>query len=254
LDAEIAAVERMGVEIRVNSPIEGEGGIDRLFEDGYGAVFVGIGAHRGLRLNIPGEGDYPEVKDCVTFLREINLGEVEELSGRVVTIGGGFSAIDCARVALRVGAEESHVVYRRTQVEMPAPAEDAPKKGKTSVQPGQKPVSFTLLGETFPASTWREVLVTTCAALARRHPDDFAAIATTVKGRKRQYIAPAPDGMINPAPIPGTDLWVETNQSAKSVVRLVEKLLAAFGYSPDDFAVHMDTAAAETASYAESRL
>jgi restriction system protein len=141
-----------------------------------------------------------------------------------------------------------------SQVEMPAPAEDAPKKGKTSVQPGQKPVSFTLLGETFPASTWREVLVTTCAALARRHPDDFAAIATTVKGRKRQYIAPAPDGMINPAPIPGTDLWVETNQSAKSVVRLVEKLLAAFGYSPDDFAVHMDTAAAETASYAESRL
>ena len=83
------------------------------------------------------------------------------------------------------------------------------------------------------------MLVAACAALARRHPDDFAEIATTVKGRKRQYIASTPEGMISAASIPDTALWVETNQSAKSVVRLIERLLAAFGHGPEDFAVQV---------------
>jgi NADH-quinone oxidoreductase subunit F len=118
LDAEIAAVERLGVEIKVNSPIDKNFGIDELLQDGYKSVFIGVGAHKGLKLRIPGEDKYPTVKDCVLFLREINLGLKKALDGSVVTIGGGYSAIDCARTALRMGADESHIVYRRTRNEM----------------------------------------------------------------------------------------------------------------------------------------
>jgi NADPH-dependent glutamate synthase beta subunit-like oxidoreductase len=118
LDAEIAAVERLGVEIKVDSPIDRTFGIDKLLEHGYKSVFIGVGAHKGLKLRIPGEDKYPTVKDCVLFLREINMGLEKELDGSVVTIGGGYSAIDCARTALRMGASESHIVYRRTRNEM----------------------------------------------------------------------------------------------------------------------------------------
>jgi len=118
LDAEIAAVERLGVEIKVNSPIDRDFGIDKLLQHGYKAVFIGVGAHQGLKLRIPGEDKYPTVKDCVLFLREINMGQEKALKGNVITIGGGYSAIDCARTALRVGANESHIVYRRTRNEM----------------------------------------------------------------------------------------------------------------------------------------
>jgi NADH-quinone oxidoreductase subunit F len=118
LDAEIAAVERLGVEIKVDSPIDRTFGIDKLLEHGYKSVFIGVGAHKGLKLRIPGEDKYPTVKDCVLFLREINMGLEKALDGSVVTIGGGYSAIDCARTALRMGAAESHIVYRRTRNEM----------------------------------------------------------------------------------------------------------------------------------------
>ena len=58
-----------------------------------------------------------------------------------------------------------------------------------------------------------------------------------MKGRTRHYVAASPDGMIAPAQIPGTELWVEANQSAKSVAQVVGKLLAAFGHTPEDFAL-----------------
>jgi len=58
-----------------------------------------------------------------------------------------------------------------------------------------------------------------------------------VKGRTRQYVSASPDGMIAPAKIPGTELWVEANQSAKSVVQVIGKLLSALGHEVGDFAV-----------------
>jgi hypothetical protein len=66
---------------------------------------------------------------------------------------------------------------------------------------------------------------------------DVAGTAFGIKGKKRQYVAPSPDGMINPAQIPGTELWVEANQSATSVQRVVELLLVALGHEPGEFAV-----------------
>ena len=90
-----------------------------------------------------------------------------------------------------------------------------------------------------PSASWRDVLLGVCAALAAHHGPAFAEAACTVKGRTRHYVATSPDGMIAPAQIPGTELWVEANQSAKSVVQVVGKLLAALGHAPEDFAVSL---------------
>jgi restriction system protein len=120
----------------------------------------------------------------------------------------------------------------------PEPAEPT---AKVAVQEPdkKKPKGFMLLGEKHAASLWRHLFLGTCAALAAHHGPSFAEAAFTVKGRTRQYVAASPDGMIAPAQIPGTDLWVEANQSAKSAVQVVEKLLAALGHVPGDFAVDL---------------
>ena len=76
-----------------------------------------------------------------------------------------------------------------------------------------------------------------CTNLARLHGAEFAPAAMTVRGKKRQHIAASPEGMINPARIAGTDLWLETNQSATSALRVIIKLLVATGHEEQDFAV-----------------
>lgn len=115
--------------------------------------------------------------------------------------------------------------------------------GQTGILPptatagSRKPAGFTLFGQSYRADSWRGVLLGVCEALAQRHGATFAPTVFAVRGKKRQYIAPSPDGMISPAQIPGTDLWVEANQSAKSVRKLVARLLVALGHEPGEFAV-----------------
>jgi negative regulator of replication initiation len=104
----------------------------------------------------------------------------------------------------------------------------------------KKPTGLTLLGQSHSLDSWRGVLLGVFEALAQEHGETFAPAAFGVKGRKRQYVAPVPDGMINPAQIPGTDLWVEANQSATSVQRVVERLLVALGHDPGVFAVAVE--------------
>jgi NADH-quinone oxidoreductase subunit F len=120
LRAEIKEIENIGVEIRTNTPVDS---LDELFKQGYNAVFLAIGAHQGVKIGVKGE-DSPRVKECVSFLREVSLGNKVEVGERVAVIGGGNAAIDSARTALRLGAKEVTIVYRRTRTEMPASAEE----------------------------------------------------------------------------------------------------------------------------------
>lgn len=99
-----------------------------------------------------------------------------------------------------------------------------------------KPTSFLLFGETYPFGTWRGMLLRVCEVLALRQ-DRFAEVAVTIRGRSRQHIALAPDGMIDPLLIEGTDLWLEANQSSRTSQRVVQMLLAAFGYSENVFQI-----------------
>ena len=117
---EIREIEMAGVKIRLNTRVES---LDSLFEQGYQAVFLAIGAHEEMAVNIEGE-DLPGVIGCVEFLRRFNLGEKVEIGNRVGVIGGGNVAVDSARVALRLGARRVTIFYRRTKNEMPAQTEE----------------------------------------------------------------------------------------------------------------------------------
>ncbi|MFQ6122720.1 MAG: NADH-quinone oxidoreductase subunit NuoF, partial [Dehalococcoidales bacterium] len=130
LRAEIKEIEDIGVEIRTNTRVDS---IDRLFAEGYNAVFLAIGAHQGLRIGVEGE-DSPRVMECINFLREVNLGKEVKLGDKVAVIGGGNAAIDASRVALRLGAKEVSIIYRRTEAEMPASREEVEEAVKEGVQ------------------------------------------------------------------------------------------------------------------------
>jgi len=120
LDAEIKTITDLGVEIRCNQNVES---VDELFNQGFNAVFLALGAHQNVEMGIPGEED-EKVLNCVTMLRRVNLGEKVEVGEKVGVVGGGNSAIDAARVALRLGAKEVTIFYRRTRAEMPASPEE----------------------------------------------------------------------------------------------------------------------------------
>ncbi|MBI4778817.1 FAD-dependent oxidoreductase [Candidatus Desantisbacteria bacterium] len=119
LDKEIAGICKHGVEIRCNAALGSDFTIDSLMSDGFEAVFIGIGAHGSYGLGVDGD-KIDGVSSAVDFLRDMGLNKETRFKGRVAVIGGGNSAIDAARTALRLGAAEVMVVYRRSRAEMPA--------------------------------------------------------------------------------------------------------------------------------------
>lgn len=120
LQAEIKEIANVGVEIKTNTNVES---LESLFGQGYDAIFLGIGAQQATGIGVDGE-DSPRVIGGVSFLREVSLGKKVELGNRVAVIGGGNTAMDSARTALRLGAKEVTIVYRRTRAEMPASPEE----------------------------------------------------------------------------------------------------------------------------------
>jgi len=120
LARDIEYIRRAGVVIETNRSIQS---LQELRDEGFDAIFVAVGAHADIRLGIPGE-ESEGVHHALSFLRQVALGELSELPGRVVVIGGGNAAIDSARTALRLGASSVTVLYRRTEEEMPAIREE----------------------------------------------------------------------------------------------------------------------------------
>jgi heterodisulfide reductase subunit A len=120
LDTEISYIEELGVEIKADTPVKN---LTEVFNKGYKAVFLGIGAGTSQKLGIPGE-DSPGVFHGLEFLRQVNSGARVSLGSKVAVVGGGSTAIDAARVAGRSGAKELTVLYRRTRAEMPAVASE----------------------------------------------------------------------------------------------------------------------------------
>ncbi|HMK75485.1 MAG TPA: FAD-dependent oxidoreductase, partial [Thermodesulfobacteriota bacterium] len=122
LAKEINYIKRLGVEIKTGVEVGKSIPLADLRKD-YQAIFIGAGAPGGMKLE--GEGaDHPGVTDGIKFLQAVNLGKDVSIGKKVAVVGGGNTAIDCARTAKRLGAEEVRVVYRRTRAEMPAAAEE----------------------------------------------------------------------------------------------------------------------------------
>lgn len=120
LDAEIARIAALGVVFEQDhrvTDLEAE-------REGFDAVFVAVGAHLSKRIDIP-NGDAGRILDAVSFLRGVESGEQAPLTGTVAVYGGGNTAMDAARVARRLGADDSIIVYRRTRDQMPAHEEEA---------------------------------------------------------------------------------------------------------------------------------
>ncbi|MEW6071557.1 MAG: NAD(P)-binding protein [Planctomycetota bacterium] len=128
IDREVERITDLGVEIRYGVTVGKDVKIEDLKRD-FAAIFVAIGAHLGKKLGCPGE-DGPGVYTGTDFLRRANTGQKPPVGGKIVVVGGGDTAIDAARMSLRVGrdvagvaAEEGgqvRILYRRTRQEMPA--------------------------------------------------------------------------------------------------------------------------------------
>jgi NADPH-dependent glutamate synthase beta subunit-like oxidoreductase len=116
---ETELIQQQGVEIRYNTRLGRDIQFADLEKQGYEATFVGIGAHVGRPLGIPGE-TLPGAMDAIVFLRRVALGEKVGIGDSVLVLGGGNSAMDAARTSIRLGAKKVTVVYRRTRNEMPA--------------------------------------------------------------------------------------------------------------------------------------
>ncbi|MBU2468901.1 MAG: FAD-dependent oxidoreductase [Proteobacteria bacterium] len=123
IEAEAKAIAEVGVEIKTGQALGRDFTLEQLREQGFDAVFLGIGAHEGYRLGIAGEQDFPQVHDAITFLRGVSLGTQGPPAQRVVVVGGGNAAMDAARTCRRLGCEVS-ISYRRTRAEMPAHDEE----------------------------------------------------------------------------------------------------------------------------------
>ncbi|WP_316668596.1 NAD(P)-binding protein [uncultured Propionibacterium sp.] len=131
VDAEIARIEELGVRIVLNHPVE-----DLMAEQSGGnfdAVFVAVGAHLSRRVEIPSQ-DAGRMVDAVEFLRDVASGDKPVIGRRVAVYGGGNTAMDAARVARRLGAEDAVIIYRRTEAQMPAHKEELDEAEREGVQ------------------------------------------------------------------------------------------------------------------------
>jgi thioredoxin reductase/ferredoxin len=120
LEADIKEIEDAGAVIKTGVRVESP---TKLLQEGFNAVFVGVGAHQAMPLGVPGETELG-VLGGVDFLREVSLKLPVKLGKRVAIVGGGNTAIDCSRTAVRMGASEVSLIYRRTRAEMPAAPEE----------------------------------------------------------------------------------------------------------------------------------
>ena len=125
IEEEIRYIQNCGVKIHYNSPIDTRHTINDLMKEGFSSVFIAAGAQSSIRLRIPGEDEnFQGLHNGLQFLTDVRTGAEHKLTGKALVVGGGNVAFDAARTALRVGASEVQIFYRRTVQEMPAWEQD----------------------------------------------------------------------------------------------------------------------------------
>ena len=195
LDQEIEVITGLGVEIKTNTPLGKDLSIDDLLNDGYRAVYLALGAHRGIELAIPGE-KAQGVRQGVDFLREVNLTGKTAVGKKLAIIGGGNVAIDVSRAAVRLGVDEVTIIYRRTRAEMPAWEEEI----QAAEAEGVRITYLSAPKEVLTAGD--RVIGLRCIRMELGEPDE--------SGRRR------------PVPIAGSEYDIE-----------IDQLIAAIGQKPD---------------------
>jgi formate dehydrogenase major subunit len=205
LDHEIDHILNLGVKAHVGQALGRDYTLDGLRER-YDGVFLGIGAWLGMPARIPGE-EHPACLSGVEFLRNVKLGQAPDLRGkRVAVVGGGNTAIDAARVAVRLGAAEVKLLYRRTRAEMPAHPEEVHGAEVEGVQLNLlcAPVRVEVQGERFQGIV--------CQRMELGEPDS--------SGRRR------------PVAVPGSDYLVEVDVAIMAIGQKVDLSGLAKGTAP----------------------
>ena len=195
LNRDIDAIRALGVELRLNTAIGRDVYFEELRED-FDAVLLAVGAQRSQRLGIVGELVWKGVIPATTFLKEYNLNPETTLSGNVAVVGGGSTAMDAARSALRAGASKVTILYRRTRMEMPAQIEEVRAALEEGIELQELVAPIQLLGSNGILHTVR------CERMRLSEPDE--------KGRRK------------PVPVLGTEFDMP-----------VDTVLVAIGEAPD---------------------
>ncbi|MBQ6274831.1 MAG: FAD-dependent oxidoreductase [Oscillospiraceae bacterium] len=133
LNAEIDIIREMGVEFRCGVEVGRDVTIQELREQGYKGFYLAIGAQKSAKIGVPGE-ELEGVLGGVDFLREVNLGHEVKVGRNVAVVGAGNVAMDVCRTAVRLGAENTYIIYRRSEAEMPADPEEVGEAKKEGVQ------------------------------------------------------------------------------------------------------------------------
>lgn len=194
VQAEVDYVVSMGLELKLDSVIGKIATVDDLLENGYHAVFLGTGAGLPMFMNIPGE-NLNGIYSANEFLTRVNLMKAYlfpeydtpvKIGKKVVVIGGGNVAMDSARCALRIGADEVYIIYRRSEAEMPARCEEVENAKKEGIQ-------FKLLTnpKRFLGNDQNWVVAMECYQMELGEPDE--------SGRRRPIV------------IPGSEFIIETD-------------------------------------------
>jgi NADPH-dependent glutamate synthase beta subunit-like oxidoreductase/coenzyme F420-reducing hydrogenase delta subunit len=193
LDKDINNILSLGTELRTGVKVGRDVTLEDLRQQGFSALFLAIGSHTPMRLDLPGE-DLPGVMPALEFLRKVSLGGGIKAGNKVAVVGGGDTALDAARTALRMGATEVSIVYRRSLAEMPCEVEGR----KEAVEEG-----INLLLLTAPVEILGKDGVTglRCIKMTLGEPD--------ASGRKR------------PVPLPGSEFTLGA-----------DTVLVAIGQSP----------------------
>jgi formate dehydrogenase major subunit len=159
LDAEIQSILDLGIGIQYNKKLGRDFTLESLKSEGFAAVFIGLGAQKATAIGVEGEG-LTGVMSGLDFLARLARGETPELGERVIVIGGGNTAMDTARSAIRLGVKDVTIAYRRTRQEMPAQEieiEEAIEEG-VNIQYLTAPVSIKAAGNSLKLNCIHMVL------------------------------------------------------------------------------------------------
>lgn len=171
LTRDIEAIRELGVMFRFNMALGRDITLEEL-QRSYHAVLLAVGAQRSQRLEIRGEAHLDGIMPATLFLKQYNLEPETRLSGDVAVVGGGSTAMDAARSALRAGASTVHILYRRTRAEMPAQADEMRAALEEGIQLHELVMPKSLLG-----TEDRSVQGIRCWRMQLGEPDE--------KGRRR---------------------------------------------------------------------
>ena len=133
LNAEIDIIKEMGVEFKCGVEVGKDITLQQLRDEGYKGFYVAIGAQKSAPIGVPGE-DLKGVFGGVDFLREVNLDKAPKIGKKVAVIGAGNVAMDVCRTAVRLGAKETYIIYRRSEAEMPADPEEVGEAKEEGVE------------------------------------------------------------------------------------------------------------------------